>query len=77
MKKSDLVSGLMEKRSSLNHRQAEAVVNTIFESMTDAMSEGDRIGSVQACCRYSLGRQQEHKPRNGCRRVGLGLPTIP
>ncbi len=43
MTKSELVVTLSEASPTLTRKHAELVVNTIFESMKDALMEGDRI----------------------------------
>ena len=43
MTKSELVATVAEAHTDLTRKHAELVVNTIFDSMKDALSEGDRI----------------------------------
>ncbi|QOX81056.1 integration host factor subunit beta (plasmid) [Trichlorobacter lovleyi] len=43
MNRSDLVAKLSEAVPRMPYRRAEQVVNTIFESMEEAMTSGDRI----------------------------------
>lgn len=42
MNKSGLIEMLAEKRG-ISYKKAEEIVNTIFDSMTEAMLSGDRI----------------------------------
>ncbi len=62
MTKSELVASVAEAREDLTRKHAELVVNTIFDSMKDALQAGDRIeirgfGSFQVRTRSSrLGR---------------------
>ena len=62
MTKSELVTLVAESRPDLTQKHAELVVNTIFDSMKDALCAGDRIeirgfGSFQVRTRASrLGR---------------------
>ncbi len=42
MTKADLITAL-EERANITHKQAEAVVNTCFESMIKALYSDDRI----------------------------------
>ena len=62
MTKSELVASVAEAREDLTRKHAELVVNTIFDSMKDALREGDRIeirgfGSFQVRTRSSrMGR---------------------
>ncbi len=67
MTKRDLIEKLAEKVKSLSQKDAELVVNTIFDSMTDALSTGDRIeirgfGSFQIRDRRS---REGRNPRTG------------
>lgn len=41
--KSDLIEAVSEQRDTLTKKAVEGVVNTIFESMTEALSRGERI----------------------------------
>jgi len=41
--KSELVATVAETTSTLTRKHAELVVNTIFDSMRDALVDGDRI----------------------------------
>lgn len=43
MNKSDLIEILTRRLPNLAGRDVEVIVNTIFESMTDALGHGDRI----------------------------------
>lgn len=62
MTKSELVAAVAEAREDLTRKHAELVVNTIFDSMKDALRDGDRIeirgfGSFQVRTRASrMGR---------------------
>jgi len=43
LNKSDLIEILTKKLPNLAGRDVEVIVNTIFESMTDSLRQGDRI----------------------------------
>jgi integration host factor subunit beta len=43
MTKSDLVAIVMDKISGQRKRDAEVIVDTVFDCMTDALRKGDRI----------------------------------
>lgn len=43
MNKSDLIELLSKKLPNMAGRDVEVIVNTIFDSMTDALRAGDRI----------------------------------
>lgn len=42
MNKSELIEAVAARRG-LSYKKAEEIVNTIFDAMTDAMIQGDRI----------------------------------
>ena len=61
MTKRELIEKLAEKVKTLSLKDSEIIVNTIFDSMTEALATGDRIeirgfGSVQV---------KERRPREG------------
>jgi len=43
MIKSELISRLVEANPHLYQRDVERIVNTIFEEITDALAEGNRV----------------------------------
>jgi len=43
MTKRDLIQKLAERVKNLSQKDAEMIVNTVFESMTEALAAGDRI----------------------------------
>lgn len=43
MNKSDLIDGLTKRLPTMAGRDVEVIINTIFDSMTDALVRGDRI----------------------------------
>lgn len=61
MTKRELIEKLAEKVKTLSLKDSEIIVNTIFDSMTEALATGDRIeirgfGSFQV---------KERRPREG------------
>jgi integration host factor subunit beta len=67
MTKRDLIEKLSEKVKDLSLRDAEIIVNTVFDSMTEALASGDRIeirgfGSFQVKERRS---REGRNPRTG------------
>ena len=67
MTKAELIRKLSEKSPSLNKRQVEIVVNTIFDSMIDSLKVGDRIeirgfGSFQVKMREA---REGRNPKTG------------
>ena len=43
MTKSELIARLAEQNPSLYHRDLEQLVNTVFETITNALEDGDRV----------------------------------
>ena len=43
MTKSELIARLAEQNPSLYHRDLEKLVNTVFETITKALEDGDRV----------------------------------
>ena len=43
MTKSELIAQVAEKIPGTRKKDAEVIINTIFESMTSALADGDRI----------------------------------
>ncbi len=78
MNKSDLIEALTQRLSNLPAKDIEIIVNTIFDSMTTALSQGDRIeirgfGSFEVRVRQPrLGRN----PKTG-ESVDVGLRKVP
>lgn len=78
MNKSDLIELLTQRLSNLPAKDIEIIVNTIFDSMTMALSQGDRIeirgfGSFEVRVRQPrVGRN----PKTG-ESVDVGLRKVP
>jgi integration host factor subunit beta len=76
--KSDLIEALAKKLPNLAARDVEVIVNTIFDSMTEALATGDRIeirgfGSFEVRVRKPrLGRN----PKTG-QSVDVGERRVP
>ena len=75
---SDLIEMLSKKLPNMAGRDVEVIVNTIFDSMTDALRKGDRIeirgfGSFEVRCRKPrVGRN----PKTGTS-VDVGERKVP
>ena len=78
LNKSDLIEMLAKKLPTMAGRDVEVIVNTIFDSMTDALRRGDRIeirgfGSFEVRCRKPrVGRN----PKTGTS-VDVGERKVP
>ncbi|MBW6511035.1 MAG: integration host factor subunit beta [Desulfuromonadaceae bacterium] len=67
MTKSKLIEQLMESNDILNKRDAESIVNTIFDSIGDALVAGERVeirgfGSFTVRCRDA---REARNPKSG------------
>lgn len=63
MTRSDLVELLAERFGQLTHRDAEAAVKTILDSMSDALTRGHRI-EVRGFGSFSINRRAPRLGRN-------------
>lgn len=78
LNKSDLIEMLAKRLPNMAGRDVEVIVNTIFDSMTEALRRGDRIeirgfGSFEVRCRKPrLGRN----PKTGTS-VDVGERKVP
>ncbi len=78
MTKSELVEILLSKAAHVSHRDMETIVNTIFDSMTNALSSGNRIelrgfGTFEVRVREP---RQGRNPKSG-QKVTLGIRKVP
>ncbi len=63
MTKRDLVEKLAERLKNLSQKDAELVVNTIFDSMTDALASGDRI-EIRGFGSFQIRERRAREGRN-------------
>ena len=63
MNKSDLVEVISQKLSNLNARDVEMIVNIVFDSMTGALSSGDRI-EIRGFGSFEVRERKARKARN-------------
>ena len=61
MTKSELIARLAELNPSLYHRDLEQLVNTVFETISEALERGDRV-ELRGFGAFSL---RERKARTG------------
>lgn len=66
MTKADLVNVVMEK-AKLQHKQAESVVNLVFDMMTDTLKKDDRIEirGFGSFVNRSYGSYEGRNPKTG------------
>ena len=63
MTKSELVDQLSTSAESLNKKEAELVVNTIFNSIGDALVSGDRV-EIRGFGSFSIRERDAREARN-------------
>jgi len=61
--KSELIEKLSEENSYLNKRDAESVVNLIFNNISDALSQGDRV-EIRGFGSFSVRERDAREARN-------------
>jgi len=78
MTKSELIARLAELNPSLYHRDLEQLVNTVFETITTALENGDRV-ELRGFGAFSLRERKARigrNPRTGAA-VQVEAKTIP
>ena len=63
MTKRDLIEELLKRFSAFARRDAEVMVNTIFDSMTEALCRGDRI-EIRGFGSFVVKQRQAREGRN-------------
>jgi integration host factor subunit beta len=78
MTKSELIARLAELNPSLYHRDLEHLVNTVFDTITEALENGDRV-ELRGFGAFSLRERKARvgrNPRTG-EAVSVDAKTIP
>lgn len=78
MTKSELIARLAELNPSLYHRDLEQLVNTVFDTITEALENGDRV-ELRGFGAFSLRERKARvgrNPRTG-ESVDVDAKTIP
>lgn len=70
MTKSELIAILAEKNPDLYHRDIEQIVNCFFDTITDALSNGDRV-ELRGFGAFSVRHREARRGRNP--RTGEGV----
>ena len=70
MTKSELITILAEKNPDLYHRDIEQIVNCFFDTITDALSSGDRV-ELRGFGAFSVRHREARRGRNP--RTGEGV----
>ena len=63
MTKSELIARLAELNPSLYHRDLEQLVNTVFDTITEALENGDRV-ELRGFGAFSLRERKARVGRN-------------
>ncbi len=63
MTKRDLIEGVVKLYPQLSRRDAEVMVNTVFDSMTEALCRGDRI-EIRSFGSFVVKQRQAREGRN-------------
>ncbi len=74
MTKSALILAITAKMPHLSARDVEVVVNTIFDSMTDALRKGDRI-EIRGFGSFSVRQRRSRQGRNPKTGTSIGVPA--
>ena len=78
MTKSELIARLAELNPSLYHRDLEQLVNTVFQTISEALERGDRV-ELRGFGAFSLRERKARigrNPRTG-ESVNVATKTIP
>jgi len=63
MTKRELIDEIVAKRESLSRRESELLVNAVFDSLTEALSRGERI-EIRGFGSFIVKRRNEREGRN-------------
>ena len=63
MTKSELIQRIAEQNPHLYHRDVERIVSTIFDEITEALSQGDRV-ELRGFGAFSVKRREARVGRN-------------
>lgn len=74
MTKFQLIQKLMERSNSLAQQDAKAIVNTVFSSMVNALSSGERI-EIRGFGNFTVRNYESYQGRNP--RTGTKVEVLP
>jgi integration host factor subunit beta len=74
MTKAELVEKVSEKVSDLTKKQTEIIVNTIFDSIKDALSTGDKI-EIRGFGSFKIRTRKEREGRNPKTGAPVSVPA--
>ncbi|MCU0909560.1 MAG: integration host factor subunit beta [Rhodobacteraceae bacterium] len=72
MIRSELIQKIADENPNLSHRDAERIVNTVFEEIIDAMARGDRV-ELRGFGAFSVKQRDARTGRNP--RTGDSVPV--
>ncbi len=75
MTKSGLIERVAEQTSHISERDTEIVVNTIFNSMKEALKRGERI-ELRGFGTFQVKVHKAHEGRNPKTGEGVDIPTM-
>lgn len=73
MTKSDLIDAVAKKADSLTKKQTEVVVETIFDSIKEALTRGDKV-EIRGFGNFRLRKRDARKARNPKTGVIVDVP---
>ena len=73
MTKSDLIDEVAKKAENLTKKQTEVVVETIFESVKEALTRGDKV-EIRGFGNFRLRKRDARKARNPKTGVVVDVP---
>lgn len=78
MIKSELIQLIAQKNPHLYHRDVERIINTVFDRITEALADGDRV-ELRGFGAFSVKERQARQgrnPRTGSA-VDVGAKRVP
>jgi len=74
MTKAELVERVSDKVSDLTKKQTETIVNTIFDSIKDALAKGDKI-EIRGFGSFKIRTRKEREGRNPKTGAPVSVPS--
>jgi integration host factor subunit beta len=74
MTKSDLIAAVAEKIPGRRKKDAEVIINTIFDSMTESLQDGDRI-EIRGFGSFHLRERKSRVGRNPKTSTQVSVPA--
>jgi integration host factor subunit beta len=74
MTKSDLIDAVAKNAESLTKKQTEVVVETIFDSIKEALTQGDKV-EIRGFGNFRLRKRDARKARNPKTGVIVDVPA--